>query len=587
MIVKVKERIISWYESYVSYLTVTPVLVTLAIITASVIVGSAMSRNLDTVQSQAVDKQMRENSLLIQSTFSSYEQIVLSQVGRINSAPLDRTMWKQFVDSYQLEKKFPAISRLAVTRELQPDEKEAYIAELSTQFNRPIQIINDTPNKPVDILAYSSPESDSTLNNIGFNLLSEPNRARAIQRSTNINDVAMTDQTRLLGDTSNERTQENTAFIMYAPYYKQGLPIATAEQRREAVQGHVFASFKTNEVFKQIFDRVDKTHLAISVSAKSDDSNETVYWSKTSPQINSKITRHQTVSVFGQAFSINYEFDRSYLVSTTQLNAPLYTAIFGSLVGLLVGTVTFFFLRGRYHQILLDKERDIARAKDELLSLASHQLRTPATGVKQYMGMVLQGFAGPISQVQEEMLDKAYKSNERQLGVINDILHLAKLDLGRIVLAKTEFDLAELVNDVVEEQEADIRAAELSIDMKITKKALIYADKHMLRMVVENLVSNAVKYTDPGGKIVVRLRAGDGGYYISVRDTGVGIAQNDIQQLFKQFSRLQNKRSHLVTGTGVGLYLAKHLIKLHDGDIDVESKLGKGSTFTLFVPKKT
>ncbi|MBI3889423.1 CHASE domain-containing protein [Candidatus Saccharibacteria bacterium] len=585
MVEVVKEQMKTWYRGYVSYLTVTPILVTVAIIAASIIAGAATARNLDTVQSQAVDKQMRENSLLIQNTFSSYEQIIWSEVGRINSAPLDRSMWASFVNTYRLKEDFPAITRLGVTRILSSDEQAAYMSDLSVQYGQDVQVKNDTPGSATNIIAFSSPEGATTINNIGYNILSSPNRKAATDRATDNNAVAMSDQTELLLDAKKQQTTDGAAFLMYAPYYRQGAPIDTVEQRRSAIQGHAFASFKTQKVFEQIFERVDHSHIAINVSTKQDGKDRTVFSSEATKQSGSVITRLQTVNVYGQTFTINYDFDKNFLVSNTQLTAPLYTILFGSLVGLLVGTVTFFFLRGRYHQVLLDKERDVTRAKDELLSLASHQLRTPATGVKQYMGMVLQGFAGPITEVQEDMLSKAYKSNERQLRVINDILHLAKLDLGRIVLAKTHFDLADLIADVIEEQSRDIETAHLKLTTKIIKKAPIHADKHMLRMVVENLVSNAIKYTDPGGKLFIQLRQRGDGYYIIVKDSGVGVGADDIPQLFKQFSRIQNARSHLVTGTGVGLYLARHLTQLHDGDIAVESELGKGSSFMVYIPK--
>ena len=582
-----KERLAAWYKSHVTYLTVTPILVTWAIIIASIIVGAAAARNLDSVQSQAVDKQLRENSLLIQNMFNSYEQIVWSEVGRVNSAPIDRGSWVRFVNTYDLPENYSAISRLAVTRIVRPDEREAYLAQLTEQYGQPIEILSDATDRDVNILAYSAPEQPTTINNIGFDIWTDEKRRLATQRATDTGDVAMTDQVELLQNARIGQKEDTKAFIIYAPYYQEGAPLDTVEQRRAAVEGHVFASFQTEKVFDRIFDRVDKSNITIKVTTPNriDGKENLVYTSKASEQSGTLIKRHQSVNVYGQAFAITYEFNRSFLVSSTQLNAPLYMAVFGSLVGLLVGTVTFFFLRGRYHQVLLDKERDVTRAKDELLSLASHQLRTPATGVKQYMGMVLQGFAGPLSDVQEEMLSKAYKSNERQLRVINDILHLAKLDLGRIVLAKTQFDLAELIRDVVEEQEQEIESSDLTMTTKLIKKAPVYADKHMLRMVIENLVSNAIKYTNPGGKISVRLQYRDDGYYITVKDTGVGIALEDTPQLFKQFSRIRNTRSHLVTGTGVGLYLAKHLTQLHDGDIAVESEVGKGSSFIVYIPK--
>ena len=108
----------------------------------------------------------------------------------------------------------------------------------------------------------------------------------------------------------------------------------------------------------------------------------------------------------------------------------------------------------------------------------------------------------------------------------------------------------------------------------------------MLRMVVENLVTNAIKYTPPGGKVTVRLSRLANYWIIVVKDTGVGIARADYSQLFKQFTRIENDRSNVVTGTGIGLYLAHHLTLLHGGTIGVASSKGKGTTFTVRLPRK-
>ncbi len=575
------------YKGYLSYLTVTPVLVTWAIIIASIVVGTVSAHNLQSVQYQEIDKQLRENELLARSIFSSYEQIVWSGVGRVNSGPVDRQAWQAFVGTYRLPQNFPSISRIAITKVVRSDsERSTLLEQLSAQYGQPITINSTMGNSSQNVLTYFSPEQDTVINNAGFDIWSDKERYDTTLRATDINGVAMTRQIRLIRDARTQEKSTTDAFIMYAPYYLPGMPLNTSAQREAAIGGHVLASFQTKEVFEAIFDRVDDRHTSVAVLSKTAEGKEAkVYASTASSPNGPRVMRSQQIHAYGQTFEVRYEFDTNHLVSQTQLNAPLYTAVFGSFIGILVGTITFFFLRGRYHQVLLDKERDVARAKDELLSLASHQLRTPATGVKQYVGMVLQGFAGSITDTQEDMLQKAYASNERQLRVINDILHLAKLDMGRIVLAKKSFNLSTLVLDVIDEQAQEIEKAGLAVTKKISKQAPIYADEHMLRMVIENLLSNAIKYTHPGGKIDVSMHRKNNEYYITISDTGVGVSRDDISELFRQFSRIQNERSHLVTGTGVGLYLAKHLAQLHGGDIAVESELGKGSSFTIYLPK--
>lgn len=242
-------------------------------------------------------------------------------------------------------------------------------------------------------------------------------------------------------------------------------------------------------------------------------------------------------------------------------------------------------LRASSSNLNAQKEKAVELAKDELLSLASHQLRTPATGVKQYVGMVLQGFSGKVPATQRKLLEKAYASNDRQLRIINEILHLAKIDSGRIVLAKQLTNLNELVKDIVNEQKPDIEAAKHTIEVELPKEPMIiHADTHMLRMAIENLLSNAIKYTPSGGHIGVRVFK-EGPYAcISIIDTGVGIDPSDKEKVFRQFSRLSNELSQQVGGTGIGLYLAKHLVELHNGHISMESEPGRGSVFTIAMP---
>ncbi|MBX6334155.1 HAMP domain-containing histidine kinase [Candidatus Saccharibacteria bacterium] len=267
-------------------------------------------------------------------------------------------------------------------------------------------------------------------------------------------------------------------------------------------------------------------------------------------------------------------------------NVPLgEILLLGTFTAALIAYIVLLLIRARGREMYLQKERAIKIAQDELLSLASHQLRTPATGVKQYVGMVLQGFAGEVPEAQRALLEKAYASNDRQLRIINEILHMAKIGTGRIVLAKKPINLNELVTDVVNEQRGDIEAAHHTLAMELPKQTIMLsADIHMLRMAIENLLSNAIKYTPRGGTITVRLYKEEGDVKIEIEDTGIGIKPEDIGKIFRQFVRLENEISQQVSGTGIGLYLAKNLVELHGGSVDVTSQPGLGSTFTISLP---
>lgn len=226
------------------------------------------------------------------------------------------------------------------------------------------------------------------------------------------------------------------------------------------------------------------------------------------------------------------------------------------------------------------------KSKDEFISIASHQLRTPATGVKQYLGMLIDGYTGEMSKQQADFIKVAYASNERQLTIIDDLLKVAHIDAGKVLLHKSTTDLVELVKKVIHEQRAVIAGRSQSVTvLHTTPQVMCKLDAGRFRMVIENLIDNASKYSGKGKAITVTISESPGRAEVSISDTGVGIAKKDLEKLFQKFSRINNPLSEKVGGTGIGLYWAKRIIDLHDGSISVKSSLNKGSTFTIRIPK--
>lgn len=239
---------------------------------------------------------------------------------------------------------------------------------------------------------------------------------------------------------------------------------------------------------------------------------------------------------------------------------------------------------------LLEEQRlqhfiEINRSKDEFISLASHQLRTPATVVKQYLAMVMDGYVGDVTEDQRLMLARAYEGNELQLRIVNDLLHVATLDAGRVHLQKTPVDPASLVKEAVRGQQTTFASRRQKAEVKTAadlKK--VHVDELKLRMVVDNLIDNASKYSDEGTQITADVYCADDKLHIAIRDQGVGMSEDEIGKLFQKFSRLPNRLSAEVGGSGLGLYWAWQIIELHGGRIDVTSEASKGSTFTIVLP---
>jgi PAS domain S-box-containing protein len=246
----------------------------------------------------------------------------------------------------------------------------------------------------------------------------------------------------------------------------------------------------------------------------------------------------------------------------------------------------------RLRSTILTEQRDelisLNRAKDEFLSLASHQLRTPATSVKQYVGMLQEGYAGKLSNEQQSMVKFAFESNERQLNIIDTLLNVARLESGRVKLKRARCNLKALLAGIIREQKVTFDSRQQRvIARQPRKKIIIDADEHMLRMSLENLLDNAGKYSPQGKSITVTLSSSPAGTNIAIADEGIGIKKSDQSKLFQKFVRVDNDLTRQNAGSGLGLYWAKKIIDLHGGQLTLDSKIHRGTIATVTLPHET
>lgn len=253
---------------------------------------------------------------------------------------------------------------------------------------------------------------------------------------------------------------------------------------------------------------------------------------------------------------------------------------------LLTRTLFYAIQRKKFEAQRLEQLIELNRSKDEFISIASHQLRTPATAVKQYVGLVLDGFAGDVSENQKQLLDRAYESNERQLSIVSDLLKVAQLDAGKVALKYRDVKVNALLTDILRGQKDifDSRRQKV-VKHLLPKEQTIPADQERLRMVFENIIDNASKYSEEGMTIIVEAEDIGDAIAVRIKDEGVGIDPESQSRLFEKFTRIENSLSTKVGGTGLGLYWAKKIIDLHGGLIQHEDNAPRGTVFTIVLKK--
>ncbi|HVF69582.1 MAG TPA: sensor histidine kinase [Xanthomonadales bacterium] len=236
-------------------------------------------------------------------------------------------------------------------------------------------------------------------------------------------------------------------------------------------------------------------------------------------------------------------------------------------------------------EVANEKLKALDKLKDEFVSLASHELRTPMTAIKSYLWMTLQGDAGVLNDTQKLYLTRSYSSVERLIKLVNDMLNISRIESGRITIEAKKVNIYELAQEVV--QEISSRASELGVHVIISKDIQlpdVLADSDKIKEVLINLLGNSLKFTPKDGTITISFMQTEGMVETKVSDTGAGISHEGISKLFQKFNMLPESYSinKSASGSGLGLYISRSIVELHKGKIWATSEgLGKGSQFSF------
>ena len=234
-----------------------------------------------------------------------------------------------------------------------------------------------------------------------------------------------------------------------------------------------------------------------------------------------------------------------------------------------------------------EKLRTLDEAKDDFISMASHQLRTPLTSVKGYISLILDGDAGKISSLQRKMLAQAFSSSQKMVYLIADLLNLSRLKTGKFAIEPSEVNLADLVEEEVAQLIETAKNKQISlIYQKPDNFPKLYLDNTKIRQVVMNYIDNAIYYTQTGGKINIVLEEKAQTIEFKVIDNGIGVPRTEAHHLFTKFYRASNARKNRPDGTGLGLFMVKKIIIAEGGSILFDSKEGEGSTFGFVFAKQ-
>lgn len=292
------------------------------------------------------------------------------------------------------------------------------------------------------------------------------------------------------------------------------------------------------------------------------------------------VIKHKEVIRFIQDMFMTEKAERRQVTMVFQLEVHFFD-VYGAPIlsndGKLNGVVFVF------HDITELKK--LEQIRKDFVANVSHELRTPVTSIKGFSETLLEGAMDDV-KLCEKFLTIIYKESERLQNLIHDLLELSRLEQSHFQLNMQSADLRELVEDVIELLKNKAEEKEIQIETKYSGNTQMLTDPLRMKQVIINLINNGITYTPNGGKIFVNVQElGDEVQFV-ITDTGIGMSELEIPRIFERFYRIDRARSRNSGGTGLGLAIVKHIIELHDGRIDVNSQVGKGTTFTIILPKK-
>jgi len=271
----------------------------------------------------------------------------------------------------------------------------------------------------------------------------------------------------------------------------------------------------------------------------------------------------------------------TYAIGTKYIEEPELVALIVLLITAILFIVAAVITRS------FERLAEASRMKSEFISIVSHQLRSPLSNLKWAIELLMSGRLGKIEEKQTEYF-RILKENSGRMGeLVSDLLIVSRIETVRLPLRKDEFSLENLIRELIKEFESFARASNVEIEFKSEANLpKILADPSRIRLVIENLLDNAIRYVKDSGKVKMLLEKRAQNLYFEIKDNGVGIPKEDQKYIFQKFFRSENVLKYQTQGSGLGLYISKAIIERSAGKIGFKSQEGVGSTFWFTLPIK-
>lgn len=503
---------------------------------------------------------------LVQYRMGQYEDLLLQTRGFfLSSDDVTRKEFSKFIKNLEVDQRHPEIQAIGYGKQISKPELNQFYQEMRKDIPS-FEIWPETLNDEFFPIIYVEPFHQVNQKTLGYDPLTERKRRTALQRALLTGSTSITGKIFLVQD---DVRHPRPGLILYVPFFNQ-------------IPEYFYVAFRADSLFKSLFSShvlpVDVEVFDGDEATKDSliyDHDDVLRWEEDK-------TFQRTLEIFGKKFLIKFHPTLA-TKNKTSFHAPLIVFIIGMLFSFIIFRL---FGAAKKSQSELKKALE---SRDEFISIASHELKTPITAIKLHTQMVKRNsakFRDPeeLRKFHKDHIDHTEVLTRRLERLVDDMLDISRIKAGRLTVFKELVDINDIVKEVVLRLKDQFKAIPGSTpDINYGLQTSGVWDKHRIDQVVTNLLTNALKYGD-GKKITVTTTSTPTTVSIIVKDNGIGIAPEFHDKIFKRFDR-GGIGSKGITGLGLGLYITQKIVELHSGTIRVQSEPGKGSTFTVELPK--
>ncbi len=526
-----------------------------------------------------------------------------------SAAELNRESFANYVQSLDLERNYKSVQAIGYDKIVLPEEREAFTKKMRDEGFEDFHIFPEGEREFYESIIYIEPLSEQNRKYIGYDIFTEKNRREALVRAGDSGMPTATAKVNLLlaGDANPQ-----TGFLIYLPIYKKGKIPATVEERRKNLLGYIYSPFRSADFLDEIQKITATSDIAIRIydgdSTPENLLSQTSFENSPKPvnQIEKDQSTENTIDITGRTWTIKYDSLPAFSEQSSINWTPLIF-LSGIIFSFLLFGMTYWETSARLKlenvaarlteseaqkQKLLENEQkarlvaEQANAtKDEFIAVVSHELRTPLNAIAGWSKILKTNNLS--TNTKNLALEKINKNLRSQTKLIEELLEYSQILSGNVSFEEKQLNFSDLFENTF--KKIELQAREKNIEFVRDNKLnghLILGDEAKIKIVIYNLLTNAVKFTDSGGRVETRLMADNGTVQMIIKDNGKGISSEFLPQIFDRFSQADTSSTRNYGGLGLGLTISKHIVNLHNGVIEAKSEgIGTGSVFTLKIPR--